>query len=175
MGHSFGAGMTIVHQHVTRDFDALVLLGWSSRQLAIVYADGSIQALASPGKRARIVVTNLGFDADPRLVDANMSVKTPMVEPALSHTNTPGNLIEASRGVRVPVYLGFGEFDTLLDPVSEAALYSDAPRLTTAVLPGSYHFHTLQAGRERLWGGIARFAGEVANEGPLPPWAPAYR
>jgi pimeloyl-ACP methyl ester carboxylesterase len=161
LGHSFGAGMTIVEQDRHRDFDAVALLGWSSVQLAIVYSDGTIRALGTEGKRARIVVTNLGFDADQRLVDANMSVKTPIPVPAIDDTNTPGNLVPASRGIRVPVFLGFGEFDTLLDPVGEAALYADAPKLRTALLPGSYHFHNLQPGRERLWGALIEFIREL--------------
>ncbi|MGX7681498.1 alpha/beta hydrolase [Jatrophihabitans sp. DSM 45814] len=160
MGHSFGAGMTIVQQDRNHDFEALVLLGWSSTQLAVVYEDGSIRALGTPGRRARIVVTNLGFDADQALIDANMSVKTPIVQPATGDNNTPGHLVEASRKVRVPVYLGYGEFDTLLDARAEADLYNEAPHVTTALLPGSYHFHNLQPGRERMWGGIVTFIRE---------------
>jgi len=165
VGHSFGAGMTLRQQDLHHDFDALVLLGWSSIQLAIVYADGVIKALGTPGKRARIVVSNLGFDADQRLVDANMSVATPQPQPAVSEVTTAGYLLAASRGVRVPVYLGFGEFDTLLDPVAETELYADAPSVTAAVLPGSYHFHNLQPGRELLWSGIADFVGKQATTG----------
>jgi pimeloyl-ACP methyl ester carboxylesterase len=157
LGHSFGAGMTLVQQANHRTFDAIALLGWSSIQLAIVYRDGSIRAVGSEGDRASIIVTNLGFDADPRLIEANLSVKTPMVAPALEYVTTPGNLVAASRGVRVPVYLGFGEFDTLLDVPGEAALYVAAPHVSVGVLPGSYHFLPLQPGHERVWGGLIRF------------------
>jgi pimeloyl-ACP methyl ester carboxylesterase len=165
LGHSFGAGMTLVQQHRSADFDALALLGWSSIQLAVVHEDGIFRALGSPGRPARVVVTNLGFGADQRLVDANMSVKTPLILPALDDTNTAGNLVPASRGVRVPVYLGFGEHDVLLDVPAEVALYADAPHVTTAVLPGSYHFHNLQPGRERLWGGVVEFVRAHAARG----------
>jgi hypothetical protein len=131
----------------------------------VVYEDGAIRALGSPGSPARVVVTNLGVGADQRLVDANMSLRTPLIQPALTHTNTPGNLVSASRGVRVPVYLGFGEFDVLLDVPAEVALYAGAPQVTTAVQPGSYHFHNLQPGRERMWGGIVEFARRHAPQG----------
>lgn len=158
VGHSFGSGMLLTQQYRHQDFDAVVVLGWSSIQLAIVYADGSIQALDTPGQRARISVTNLGFDAPQELLDANMSIATTRVLPAGEEVGTPGWCVPASKSIRVPVYLGFGEFDTLLDPHSEAELYADAPEVVTAILEGSYHFHNLAKGRERMWSGIIEFA-----------------
>jgi len=160
VGHSFGAGMTLRQQHLHDDFDALVLLGWSSIQLGVVYADGSIRAMGSPGEPAGIGVTNLGFNADRRLIEANRSVATVMLQPAIDEVATAGRLEPVSRSVRVPVYLGFGEFDMALDMPAEAALYADAPVVTTAVLPGSYHFHNLQPGHELLWSGIVDFTAE---------------
>lgn len=163
VGHSFGAGMVLTQQHRHRDFGALVLLGWSSIQLAVVHTDGSIRALGSSGEPASIGVTNLGFDADRRLIEANRSVATVMPQPAIGEITEAGRLADASRGVRVPVHLGFGEFDMLLDVPAEVALYADAPQVTTAVLPGSYHFHNLQAGHELLWSGIVDFAASQAG------------
>ena len=157
VGHSFGAGMVLRQQDLHDDYDALVLLGWSSIQLAVVYADGTIKALGTPGETARGSVTNLGFDADRRLIEANRSVATAMPRPAVGEVTAAGYLVQASRDVRVPVYLGFGEFDMLLDAPAEAALYADAPHVTTALLGGSYHFHHLQPGRELLWSGVADF------------------
>ncbi len=162
-GHSFGAGMVLTEQYRHQDFDALVILGWSSVQLGIMYLDGTIKALGTPGERARIAVTNLGFDAPENLLDANASIATTRVLPAGEEVNTPGWCVPASKSVRVPVYLGFGEFDTLLDPYGEAELYIDAPRVVTAILPGSYHFHNLAQGRELLWSGIITFAQEVVG------------
>lgn len=163
VGHSFGSGMVLTQQYEHQDFDALVVLGWSSIQLAIVYKDGTIKALDTPGERARIAVTNLGFDAPQELIDANMSIATTRVVPAGEEVNRPGWCVPASRSVRVPVYLGFGEFDTLLDPHREAELYADAPEVVTAVLPGSYHFHNLAHGRELMWSGIIEFARRQEN------------
>ncbi len=158
VGHSFGSGMLLTQQYRHQDFDALVVLGWSSIQLAIVYKDGTIKALDAPGERARISVTNLGFDAPQELIDANMSIATTRVVPAGDEVNRPGWCVPASKSVRVPVYLGFGEFDTLLDPYGEAELYADAPEVVTAILEGSYHFHNLAKGRELMWSGIIDFA-----------------
>ena len=158
VGHSFGSGMLLTQQYRHHDFAALVVLGWSSIQLAVVYKDGSIRALNTPGDRARISVTNLGFDAPQELIDANMSIATTRVVPAGDEVNRPGWCVPASKSVRVPVYLGFGEFDTLLDPHGEAELYADAPEVVTAILEGSYHFHNLAKGRERMWSGIIEFA-----------------
>jgi pimeloyl-ACP methyl ester carboxylesterase len=161
VGHSFGSGMVLTQQHRHQDFDALVILGWSSIQLAVMYKDGQIKALDTPGDRARIAVTNLGFDAPQELIDANMSIATTRVVPAGEQVNQPGWCVPASKSVRVPVYLGFGEFDTLLDPYAEAELYRDAPKVVTSILPGSYHFHNLAEGRELLWSGILEFCHET--------------
>ena len=161
VGHSFGSGMVLTEQYRHQDFDGLVILGWSSIQLAVMYKDGEIKALGTPGDRARIAVTNLGFEASSELVDANMSIATTRVVPAGEEVNQPGWCVPASRSVRVPVYLGFGEFDTLLDPFGEAQLYEDAPKVVTAILPGSYHFHNLADGRELLWSGIITFVRQT--------------
>ncbi|MDO8731444.1 MAG: alpha/beta fold hydrolase [Actinomycetota bacterium] len=164
VGHSFGSGMLLTQQYRYDDFAALVVLGWSSIQLAVVYQDGSIRALNTPGDRARISVTNLGFDAPQKLIDANRSIATTRVIPAGDEVNQPGWCVPASKSVRVPVYLGFGEFDTLLDPYGEAELYSDAPEVVTSILSGSYHFHNLAHGRELMWSGIIDFAKKRASK-----------
>src|SRR5262249_3989182 len=45
VGHSFGAGMTIVQQDGHQDFSAVGLFGWSSTRLATVGADGVLQPI----------------------------------------------------------------------------------------------------------------------------------
>lgn len=154
VGHSFGSGMVLTQQQRHQDFDALVVLGWSSIQIALMYTDGQFKALGTPGDRARAAVTNLGFEAPQKLIDANKSISTTVVLPAVQQVGQPGWCVPASKSVRVPIYLGFGEFDTLLDSQAEVELYIDAPEVVTAVLPGSYHFHNLAEGRELLWSGI---------------------
>ena len=164
VGHSFGAGMLLTQQHRHRDFDAVVLLGWSSIQIALMYADGQFKPLGTPGERARASATNLGTQASQELIDANRSIATTVVLPAVQQVGEPGWCVPASKSVRVPVYLGFGEFDTSLDPPAEAELYVDAPKVVTAVLGGSYHFHNLASGRELMWSGIIEFARALADQ-----------
>ena len=161
VGHSFGSGMVLTEQYRHQDFDAVVLLGWSSIQLAMMYKDGTIKAINDPSDRARMSVTNLGYDVPAELFEANISIATTRVLPAGDDVGKPGWCVPASKSVRVPVYLGFGEFDTLLDPYAEADLYADAPKVVTAILPGSYHFHNLAEGRELMWSGIASFVRET--------------
>jgi len=163
VGHSFGSGMVLTEQYRHQDFDLVVLLGWSSIQLAMVYKDGTIKAISDPSERERMSVTNLGYDAPDVLREANASIATTRVLPAGDEVNKPDWCVPASRSVRVPVYLGFGEFDTLLDPYAEAELYVDAPKVVTAILPGSYHFHNLAEGRELMWSGIATFVREASG------------
>ena len=163
VGHSFGSGMVLTEQYRHQDFDALVLLGWSSIQLAMMYKDGTIRAISDPGDRARMSVTNLGHNASAELFGANISIATTRVLPAGDDVGRPGWCVPASNSVRVPVYLGFGEFDTLLDPYTEAELYVDAPKVVTAILPGSYHFHNLAEGRELLWSGITTFVRDLTG------------
>ncbi|MEI7453600.1 MAG: alpha/beta fold hydrolase [Actinomycetes bacterium] len=163
VGHSFGSGMVLTEQYRYQDFDALVLLGWSSIQLAMVYKDGTIKAISDPGDRARMSVTNLGYNVPDELFEANKSIATTRVLPAGDEVNQPDWCVPASRSVRVPTYLGFGEFDTLLDPYAEAELYVDAPKVVTAILPGSYHFHNLAEGRELMWSGITTFVRDTVG------------
>ena len=163
VGHSFGSGMLLTQQYRHQDFSALVVLGWSSIQIALMHADGQFRALGAPGDRARAAVTNLGFEAPQELIDANRSISTTVVLPAVQQVGEAGWCVAASRSVRVPVYLGFGEFDTVLDLQAERGLYSGAPVVVTAVLPGSYHFHNLAQGRELMWSGIIEFARELTD------------
>ena len=155
--------MVLTEQYRHEDFDGLVLLGWSSIQLAMVYKDGTIKAISDPGDRARMSVTNLGYNVPAELFEANISIATTRVLPAGDDVGRPGWCVPASNSVRVPVYLGFGEFDTLLDPYTEAELYVDAPKVVTAILPGSYHFHNLAEGRELLWSGITTFVRDLTG------------
>ncbi|MDP2013627.1 MAG: alpha/beta fold hydrolase [Actinomycetota bacterium] len=164
VGHSFGSGMLLTQQYRHQAFSALVVLGWSSIQIALMYTDGQFKALGTPGARARSSETNLGFKAPQELIDANRSIATTVVLPAVQQVGEAGWCVPASRSVRVPVYLGFGEFDTVLDLQAEVQLYIDAPEVVTAVLPGSYHFHNLAEGRQLLWSGIIDFANrQVAS------------
>ena len=128
-----------------------------------MYADGQFKPLGTPGERARASATNLGTQASQELIDANRSIATTVVLPAVQQVGEPGWCVPASKSVRVPVYLGFGEFDTSLDPPAEAELYVDAPKVVTAVLGGSYHFHNLASGRELMWSGIIEFARALAD------------
>jgi len=182
VGHSLGALLAIVQQAEHGSFDALVLLGVSTRGLRqvlseeeLAYADRP-QALRSElvrlaRKRSGDAWFELpaaaragaiyGGDADPAALAAMRSVGCAVVSVPALFSMIPGSSVPWAARVRVPVFLGIGERDITGPPHEVPASFPASRDVMLHVLPGTGHSHFAFATCERLFDRVAAFARSV--------------
>jgi pimeloyl-ACP methyl ester carboxylesterase len=167
VGHSFGAGMTIVQQDRHADFDALGIFGWSSIRLAVVDEQGvrwpvdARDGMAGAGGPRSLRFFNIGPDPDPAIHTAARAARTRRTHRSGERDGQnragrngiigPGVITPAAGRVTVPVFLGWAEFDATLEPDAEPALYASAPSVTSHLIPGAYHWQNVAPNRHELW------------------------
>ncbi|MGE0881580.1 MAG: alpha/beta hydrolase [Acidimicrobiia bacterium] len=174
VGHSFGAGMTIVQQDRHRDFHALGIFGWSSIRLAVMDAEGVMRAVderpSTPGSAPKgLRYHNLGPDPDPVILAAARAARTPPSPQGATGAGSailvPGAVMAMAARVDVPVFLGFSEVDSTLDAAAEPALYGAAPSVTSFLLPNAFHWHSTAPNRHDLWDAFLDWADRVVRAG----------
>jgi pimeloyl-ACP methyl ester carboxylesterase len=179
VGHSLGALLAIVQQAEQESFDALVLLGVSTRGLRQLLSDEELgyadrpEALRAelmrlarkrsgeawfelpPAARAGAI---FGGGADPAALAAMRAVGCEVVSVPALFSMIPGSSAPWAARVRVPVFLGIGERDITGPPHEVAASFPASHDVVLHVLPGTGHSHFAFATCERLFERVAAFA-----------------
>jgi hypothetical protein len=179
VGHSLGALLTVVQQAEHESFDALVLLGASTRGLRVVLSDEEL-AYADRPEAARAELVRLArkrsggeawFElpaaaragalfnggADPAALAAMRAIACDVVSVAALFSMIPGSSAPWAERVRVPVFLGVGERDITGPPHELPAAFPATRDLVLHVQPGASHSHFAFPSCEGLFERIARF------------------
>lgn len=179
VGHSLGALLTVVQQAEHESFDALVLLGATTRGLRVVLSDEEL-AYADRPEAARAELVRLArkrsegeawFElpmaaragaifnggADPAALAAMRATACEVVSVLALFSMIPGCSAPWAERVRVPVFLGVGERDITGPPHELPALFSASRDVTLHVQPGAGHSHFAFATCEGLFERVAAF------------------
>ena len=163
VGHSLGALLAIVQQAEHESFDALVLLGASTRGLRVVLSDEEL-AYADRPEAARAELVRLArkrsggeawFElpkaaragaifnggADPAALAAMRAVGCEVASVPALFSMIPGSSAPWAERVRVPVFLGIGERDITGPPHEVPASFPASSDVTLYVQPGASHSH----------------------------------
>ena len=180
VGHSLGGLLAIVQQAEHESFDALVLLGVSTRGLRIMLSDREL-AYADRPQAARAELVQLarersrgeswfelppaaragaifGGGADPAALAAMRRVGCDVVSVPALFSMLPGSSAPWAARVRVPIFLGIGERDITGPPHEVVASFPASHDVTLHVLPGTGHSHFAFATTEALFDHIARWS-----------------
>jgi len=186
VGHSLGGLLAVVQQAEHESFDALVLLGVSTRGLRVVLSDEELayadrpEALLPelvrlarqrsgeawfelpPAARAGAI---FGGGADPAALAAMRRVACDVVSVPALFSMIPGSSALYTARVRVPVFLGIGERDITGPPHEVVASFPTSRDVTLHVLPATGHSHFAFATCEALFERVARWSVERAATG----------
>ena len=185
VGHSLGALLTIVQQAEHESFDALVLLGATTRGLRVVLSDEELAYAERPeAARAELVrlakkrsggeawftlplaaragaIFNGG--ADPAALAAMRSIACDVVSVLALFSMLPGVSAPWAERVRVPVFLGVGERDITGPPHELPAAFPASRDVTLHVQPGASHSHFAFPSCEGLFERVAAFVSNVES------------
>jgi pimeloyl-ACP methyl ester carboxylesterase len=179
VGHSMGAMLVVFQQARHRSFDAVALLGFGGaglpehldddeRGYAGDYDELELALPALVAARFGRALVPSGTTASSFL---NVGASTPGATEVLAHARgvllalggltsmVPGSSDAALAAVDVPVFLGRGEHDIVLEPERMHALLSSAPSITEVVVPGAGHNHVIADEREQLFEALAAWVG----------------
>jgi pimeloyl-ACP methyl ester carboxylesterase len=192
VGHSLGALLAVVQQAEHESFDALVLLGASTRGLRVVLSDEEL-AYADRPEAARAELVRLAkkrsngeawfalppaaragaiFNggADPAALAAMRAVACDVASVPALFSMIPGSSAPWAARVRVPVFLGVGERDITGPPHELPAAFPASRDITLHVQPGAGHSHFAFATCDGLFERIARWLG-LAGLSERRPWS----
>ncbi len=181
VGHSLGGLLAVVQQAEHESFDALVLLGVSTRGLRQVLSDEELGYADRP-EVARAELVRLarkrsggeawfelpaiaragaifGGGADPAALAAMRQVGCEVVSVPALFSMLPGCSAPWAARVRVPIFLGIGERDITGPPHAVPASFPGSTDVTLNIQPGAGHSHFAFATCEALFERIARWAG----------------
>jgi pimeloyl-ACP methyl ester carboxylesterase len=177
LGHSMG-GLVVTHtQWRHRTYDALVLLGFGGAGLPDHLTPeeasfaGSYERLepALPELVRQRFATALVPGSTTSSDFLNPGVTTPGARDLLGVASSsllalcgltsmiPGASYEALASVDVPVFLGVGEFDIAGEVADVAASLASSPSVTTFVIPGAGHNHSISDNRVQLWDAVGEW------------------
>jgi pimeloyl-ACP methyl ester carboxylesterase len=186
VGHSLGALLAIVQQAEHESFDALVLLGATTRGLRVVMSDEEL-AYADRPEAARAELVRLAqkrsggeawFElplaaragaifnggADPAALAAMRAIACEVVSVLALFSMIPGISAPWAARVRVPVFLGVGERD-ITGPAHELPAAFPASRdVTLHIQPVAGHSHFAFPSCEGLFERIATFVGSGSGD-----------
>jgi pimeloyl-ACP methyl ester carboxylesterase len=184
VGHSLGALLTVVQQAEHESFDALVLLGATTRGLRVVLSDEEL-AYADRPEAARAALVPLArkrsgeawFElpapmragaifnggADPAALAAMRAIGCEVVSLLALFSMIPGISAPWSERVRVPVFLGVGERDITGPPHELPAAFRASRDVTLHVQPGASHSHFAFATCEGLFERVAAFVTSATS------------
>lgn len=75
----------------------------------------------------------------------------------------PGAVATEAAAINVPVFLGMGVQDVIVDPEREPAAYKSSPEVVFARFPQMAHMHNFAPTREQLWTRLHRWVGGLAG------------
>lgn len=75
----------------------------------------------------------------------------------------PGSVATEAAAINVPVFLGMGVQDVLVDPDREPAAYKSSPEVVFARFPQMAHMHNFAPTREHLWSRLHRWVQGLAG------------
>jgi pimeloyl-ACP methyl ester carboxylesterase len=181
LGHSMG-GLVVAHQQWRRHtYDAVVLLGFGGAGLPDFLTEQEM-SLAGTYERmepelAALVRKRFGAALVPGSTTSsdflNPGVTTPGARELLGRASCsllalcgltsmiPGSSDDALASVDVPVLLGVGEFDIAGDVADVAMTLSASPQVTTFVVLGAGHNHSISDNRLLLWDAIGAWVGDL--------------
>jgi pimeloyl-ACP methyl ester carboxylesterase len=163
VGHSLGALEAVFLQGVYHDADALVVTGWQNtpHMLVGIPLEALLPLMAEPYVGFPPYLRSLAFyagDFDPAMPDwdnANLADLVPRGVFGYFFGVMLGMAPTMSQGVTGPVLLVFNEYDSVLFPVSLAALepatYPNASSVTTHIVPGTGHDLNLHFANVEEW------------------------
>jgi pimeloyl-ACP methyl ester carboxylesterase len=190
VGHSLGALLTVVQQAEHESFDAVVLLGATTRGLRVVLSDEEL-AYADRPEAVRAELVRLArkrsrgeawFElpmaaragaifngsADPAALAAMRAIACEVVSVPALFSMLPGCSAPWAARVRVPVFLGVGERDITGPPHELPAEFPASRDVTLHVQPGAGHSHFAFATCEGLFEHVAAFiatqSGDVGQD-----------
>lgn len=194
IGHSLGGMQLIAHQARHPTFAAIGVLGWSAVHTQIPTENGVIAPHADAGvaKPTRLEkawagpmvdeISHLRFayhwdDVSPRIVAEDMGAGFPTrtagrlpswitrtFPPFAAICMSPGVVAAEAAAVRVPVFVGVGERDVVIEMHAEASAYRGSPDVTLFEIARCAHMHNFSPQREVLW---ARLQAWIAGLGAL--------
>jgi hypothetical protein len=159
LGHSGGAGATIVQQSRHATYDAVALFGMPADDFAM-YGDGKATAhdVMRPNERGLLVMDErplasriAGFhpDTPPEVIEAFLGMLP--VPPSMTAFTRNGTLASHAKSIICPVFVGFGEQDLAGSPLLEGSRYAQAVDSTVYVQPHARHNHFAASTRTELW------------------------
>lgn len=169
LGHSGGGPLAVAQQALHRDFDALAPMGLSVGPFGgfaekASFEEGGAPPVAElplnaqgmvelPARTARF--PNHLDDVPQVVVDAKTNLPFPPFWTTLV-SGTP--TLRYAREIVSPLFIAFGEIDTLDNPLGERRYYPSAEDVTIHIQPGMAHYHNFASTREELWLSVANWA-----------------
>jgi pimeloyl-ACP methyl ester carboxylesterase len=186
VGHSMGAMITVLQQAQHHSYQAIVLLGFSTRGLP-EYVPEPLHELArnpvalraqlatharqmfkepyprlQPSAESREMFA--GDRADARGVAALKLVGDEPVLPVPGfHSILPGNVASEAASIEVPVFVGVGDLDMVGPPGEVAHAFQRSRVVASHVMPNTGHCHFLFASRFILFETIAAWTRLVTQ------------
>lgn len=184
LGHSMGAMMTVLVQHLARPYAAIALLGFSTRGLA-TFLPPALQGLTGPlpdGEALRPHAERMFREPFPvihrsrrgnRELFGSASAEAAGIAalkratdcllplPAL-RSMLPGNVAREAATLREPVFLGIGDRDMVGPPEAVPAAFPASRQVTLTILPDTGHSHFLFPSRSTLFRALGDWAKACA-------------
>ncbi len=183
LGHSMGAMMTVLLQAAAKPYDAVALLGFSTRGLP-EYLSPKVRELAQdvPAVRAQLVglcktmfpvpypvIKSSGNGAElygsARAEPAGVAALKAATEHVLAVpaflSMLPGNVAPEAAQIDVPLFLGLGERDMAGPTHQIPAAFPASRDVTLQILPETGHSHFLFPAREQLFARLDHWIGGV--------------
>lgn len=182
VGHSLGGMHVVTQQGRHRTFDALAVLGWSAIQTVVPTAGGAgylaphshdgddmhsawSGELSDESEHIRYAYHwedvpqairdedgGVGFPT--RIVDELPMWITRTFPPFAAIALVEGVVSEPAAQIDVPLFLGAGERDVMVNLRNEPAAYTAATDMTLYEVPRCAHMHNFSPQRELLWRSI---------------------
>jgi pimeloyl-ACP methyl ester carboxylesterase len=185
VGHSAGGLLTVLQQARHHTYESLVLLG---------FHDGGLRDLLNDSERPYAGRQDALRAALPDLVRGRFGEPLPRLQASVSASTAapdstdsmlaaatdrllgligmcaiiPGSVTKEMAAIDVPVFAGFGEHDLVVPTDSISDAYPRSPAVTTYVLPGSGHLHSVAPQRQLLWDRIDSWIAASAGAGAAP-------
>jgi alpha-beta hydrolase superfamily lysophospholipase len=163
IGHSLGGMLLATQQATYRSFGRLAVLGWSNLGLnlppsaLIPIPDATGKYFHSSPELRRAFHLD---DVPPAVLAAEAERESLPVAAALAAQAADRAAIrEAVSAIDVPLFLGYGEYDTSIDPHREPTAYPNSSDVTLYRLKGSAHCHNFAGTRTLLWDRIVDWIG----------------
>jgi pimeloyl-ACP methyl ester carboxylesterase len=181
VGHSMGGLVVTLQQAQHRSYDAIALLGFSTRGLPD-YVPQPLHSLARDPQALRAQLPALakrmfkepyphlertpesrgmfaGNRADARGIAAlNLLREEPILPLPSWHSMLPGNVAPEAASIDVPVFLGIGDRDIVGPPEDAPRAFARSPRVELHVMPDTGHSLFLFAARPALFAALAAWA-----------------